>query len=294
MKFPGKRLIVEYKNRRVRKDAKSLWGDINLQEISKAIEDEAAPPPSIEPVRKSRNVATHKQSRLTVSMPAANESPSAMPENAATGRILPALNDAAPVLNEDRDERANVPNNIPNRETKISPIAKPETPDVTPPLTPVRPTVQKPEKPVVRAVIEADTDKTVEEILPPAAAALSPLAPEKVSVEPVRGAPSDKHSTAETLDKKDPSVAGKKALKREVAARKPIKANKVESNVADSRNSAPSANTGFYSLPEAISDDLDALEKENAELRLRLVETLRKENLQLEQMMVRASSPIGE
>jgi len=294
MKFPGKRLIVEYKNRRVRKDAKSLWGDINLQEISKAIEDEAAPPPSIEPVRKSRNVATHKQSRLTVSMPAANESPSAMPENAATGRILPALNDAAPVLNEDRDERANVPNNIPNRETKISPIAKPETPDVTPPLTPVRPTVQKPEKPVVRAVIEADTDKTVEEILPPAAAALSPLAPEKVSVEPVRGAPSDKHSTAETLDKKDPSVAGKKALKREVAARKPIKANKVESNVADSRNSAPSANTGFYSLPEAISDDLDALEKENAELRLRLVETLRKENLQLEQMLVRASSPIGE
>jgi len=294
MKFPGKRLIVEYKNRRVRKDAKSLWGDINLQEISKAIEDEAAPPPSSEPVRKSRNVATHKQSRLTVSMPAANESPSAMPENAATGRILPALNDAAPVLNEDRDERANVPNNIPNRETKISPIAKPETPDVTPPLTQVRPTVQKPEKPVVRAVIEADTDKTVEEILPPAAAALSPLAPEKVSVEPLRDAASDKHSTAETVDKKDPSVAGKKALKREVAARKPIKANKVESNVADSRNSAPSANTGFYSLPEAISDDLDALEKENAELRLRLVETLRKENLQLEQMMVRASSPIGE
>lgn len=44
MKFPGKRLIVEYKNRRSHKSANSLWGDINLKEIAREVDDEQSLP----------------------------------------------------------------------------------------------------------------------------------------------------------------------------------------------------------------------------------------------------------
>lgn len=289
MKFPGKRLIVEYKNRRVRKDAKSLWGDINLQEISRAIEDEAAPPLSSEPVRKSRNVATHKQARPILSSPATNESPAPLPDNAATGRILPALNEALPTLH-DRDQLAAVP----GKETEVPPVVKQETPKATPSSMQTIQSVQKPEKPASRADTEAETARQSEEILPPVATVSSPLPPEKELVEQHPDRASTKPSPTDVVVKKDPSVADKKVLKREVTARKPAKAKRVKSNVTGSQDSVAVPTTGFYSLPEGLSDDLKALEKENAELKHRLAETLRKENAQLERMMVRASSPIGE
>lgn len=287
MKFPGKRLIVEYKNRRVRKDAKSLWGDINLQEISRAIEDEAAPPLSSEPVRKSRNVAIHKQARPILSSPATNESPAPLPDNAATGRILPALNEAVPTLH-DRDQLAAVP----GKETEVPPVIKQETSKATPSSVPTIQSVQKPEKPASRADTEAETARQAEEILPPVATVSSPLAPEKELDEQHRDRASTKPSTTDVVVKKDPSVADKKVLKREVTARKPAKAKRVKSSVTGSQDSV--AEPGFYSLPKGLSDDLKALEKENAELKHRLAETLRKENAQLERMMVRAASPIGE
>jgi hypothetical protein len=290
MKFPGKRLIVEYKNRRVRKDAKSLWGDINLQEISKAIEDEAAPPPSSQPVRKSRNIATHKQPRPILSTPATNGSPAPLVDNAATGRILPALNDATPVFYGDSHQPAAVPVS----ETETPPVVKQEAPYATPSSKQIIQSVQKPEKPVSRADIETDTAKQTEKILPPTATVSSPPSVEKGLVEPRLDPASDKPSTAEIVEKKVPSVSTNKALTREVTARKPKKADSVKSSVSGSRNSAIAPTTGFYSLPEGFSDDLEALDRENAALKHRLAETLRKENSQLERMLVRASSPIGE
>lgn len=50
MKFPGKRLIVEYKNRRSHKSGNSLWGDINLKEIAREVETDLSFPENVEQV----------------------------------------------------------------------------------------------------------------------------------------------------------------------------------------------------------------------------------------------------
>ncbi len=50
MKFPGKRLIVEYKNRRSHKSGNSLWGDINLKEIAREVETDLSLPENVEQV----------------------------------------------------------------------------------------------------------------------------------------------------------------------------------------------------------------------------------------------------
>ncbi|MBA8840428.1 hypothetical protein [Ochrobactrum sp. RH2CCR150] len=51
MKNPIRNVVVEYKNRRARKGGNSLWGNLDLKSIARAVEEDTKAPAPVEPTQ---------------------------------------------------------------------------------------------------------------------------------------------------------------------------------------------------------------------------------------------------
>ncbi len=275
MKFPGKRLIIEYKNRRARKEVKSLWGDINIKEIARAVEDDTTMPAAknseVPAAKAPENVpATDK----TVNRPtnqAVEQVTGDKPATARTGgRILSTLQEpdiaaARQEQNPTKSKQAPVIQRAKAaQESSRSERHNNSTPR-TPSAQPLKPSAPEPSEPAVVAPRAASVAVPQED-----RAALLPLEP---AIEQDRAA-----------------VAQTQARKNDVRIAQPATQGQTKNPTQNQTQNQ----TLFYHRPTLVADDLAALERENTHLKLALAKKLRAENMRLEKMIVRAISPIDK
>lgn len=312
MKFPGKRLIIEYKNRRARKEVKSLWGDINIKEIARAVEDDTTMPAAniseVPAAKAPENVpATDKTVNRPVNRPsnqAVEQVTGDKPATARTGgRILSTLQEPdiaaarqeqnptkskqAPVL-----QRANAAQEASRSERHNS-----STPP-TPSAQPLKPSAPEPSEPAVVAPRAATVAAPQEE-----RAALLPLEP---AIE------QDRAAVAQTQPRKNDVRIAQPAQTPLLQRKKPARTGKVPfqphrhgtttqpAPLSNASHAQPATQgqtknqTLFYHRPTLVADDLAALERENTHLKLALAKKLRAENMRLAKMIMRAISPIDK
>ncbi len=306
MKFPGKRLIIEYKNRRARKEVKSLWGDINIKEIARAVEDDTTMPAaknSEGPAAKAPEhvPATDKTVNRPVNSPtnqAVAQVTGDKPATARTGgRILSTLQE--PDIAAARQQQ----NPTKSKQTPVLQRAKAaqESSSSTPPTPsaqPLKPSAPEPSEPAVVApraasVAEAQEDR----------AALSSL---EAAIEQDRAAVAQTQAPANDvriaepaptslLQRKKPARTGKlpSQAHRHGTTTQPAPLSNA-SHAQHATQSQTKNQTLFYHRPNLVADDLAALERENTQLKHALARKLRAENLRLEKMIMRAISPIDK
>ncbi|GAA5629175.1 hypothetical protein Brsp05_04474 [Brucella sp. NBRC 12953] len=304
MKFPGKRLIIEYKNRRARKNVKSLWGDINIKEIARAVDDDttmpaaqkselpaAQLPEAARPADKTNNTPTNKVTgKVTGDQPAAARTSGRIlstvqePNSDAARQVQhPTQSKQAPVLQRPKasqNPKGSEPSNKPTEPTPSPETLKPFA------LEPSQAAADAPTSAPVATKHEGRARKALVEpsILQQAAA---------VAQTPSHGsgpAPAPSHEgratqpAATSLPRRmKPARAGKLPAATHLHSSKPQPAP---------RSNAP--DRLFYHRPAPGPDDLAALESENNHLKQLLAKKLRAENTRLEKMIVRAISPIDK
>ncbi|MGW6780225.1 hypothetical protein ACWF50_19610 [Brucella pseudogrignonensis] len=316
MKFPGKRLIIEYKNRRARKEVKSLWGDINIKEIARAVEDDTTMPAAknseVPAAKAPENVpATDK----TVNRPtnqAVEQVTGDKPATARTGgRILSTLQEpdiaaARQEQNPTKSKQAPVLQRAKAaQESSRSERHNNSTPP-TPSAQPLKPSAPEPSEPAVVAPRAASVAVPQED-----RAALLPLEP---AIEQDRAAVAQTQAPANDVRIAQPAQTP--LLQRKKSARTgkvpfqphrhgtttqpaPLSNASHAQRATQGQTKNPTQNqtqnqTLFYHRPTLVADDLAALERENTHLKLALAKKLRAENMRLEKMIVRAISPIDK
>ncbi|WP_435655604.1 hypothetical protein [Brucella pituitosa] len=251
MKFPGKRLIVEYKNRRSHKSGNSLWGDINLKEIAREVETDLSLPENAEPTDLEKAVTdpiTHSAHSTQIS-PTQTEEKSSISQDSAIAEDDTAVeplseNDIKPISVKQKaasQRKQKIPNGTKADALKIE-----------------HDSVKLHDAESVRA---ANTQ--------PLSSSGSVSSPPQAKARTIVTRRSKKRTTADDMmPLPTPKTAAGKVRRTKQLTRLPI---------ADSH------------APLLIQDpELNSLEVENRQLKLLLVEHLRAENARLEQMILRA------
>jgi len=269
MKFPGKRLIVEYKNRRARKNVTSLWGDINIKEIARAVEDDTAAPTDI---KKDAPPAPEQKTRVAT---AAEKG--AVPALTG-GRILAAIPPAPPFDKAPKPLQAKKANREFAVSAKHEGAAKPTVPagaDNSSKIASATDTTLSPKIDLQRIPGSGPSDLYEE-----TATAAAMTDESSVPVE----APT--HLKSAPIDQATAAKAKPDQLDRKTRSDKARTVNHAQ------RQAPRQPSVGFYQIPADLNEDIAKLEKENAELKRSLIKQLRAENKRLEKMILRASSPI--
>lgn len=269
MKFPGKRLIVEYKNRRARKNVTSLWGDINIKEIARAVEDDTAAPSDI---KKDTPPAPEQET------PVATAAEKGVVPALTGGRILAAIPPATPFDKAPKPPQAKKANIEFAASARHEGAAKPTSQagaDNSPSIASATDTTLSPKIDPQRMPRSGPSDLSEETATAVAMTDESsvPVAkPAHRKSAPVDQAPAA-NAKPDQLDRKT----------RKVKAR----------TVNHAQRQAPrQPSVGFYQIPADINEDIAKLKKENTELKRSLIKHLQAENRRLEKMILRASSPI--
>lgn len=276
MKFPGKRLIVEYKNRRARKNVKSLWGDIDIKEIARAVEDDTAAP---------SDTKTGLPEGHAPEKPAAKATEPVAASATAGGRILAALPPATIIDDASQQNRAN------RAEAKFAARSKHDRAK-----SGQKQTIESPSQgvetnnermdPVFDTALSARADAALD-------AGSEQSAPsERTPIElPVAAASS---AIVEPLPvKQQAATAGASTAKRNpIRPRRQavVRNDRTAARISGKEPRPPVA--GFYQFPDEFNDELSELDQENNALKQSLIKQLQAENRQLEKMILRACSPI--
>ncbi|WP_094542502.1 hypothetical protein [Brucella grignonensis] len=248
MKFPGKRLIVEYKNRRSHKSTNSLWGDINLKEITREVESDLSLPEYAKQNNLEKTVTdpnAHAPYATQISPVQADEKPTIVTEGETSAGPLP----------EDgiKPASATVRQKAASRRKRNAPVG-------------IKAATLKMEH--EGGKLHDAATVSAANTLPLSSSGSVSLSPQAKSIIVVTGR-SQKPPTvsnmipAPTAKPTIPKVRGSKQL-----TRRPI--------------------TGSHASHLKQDPHLNALEVENRRLKLLLVEHLRAENARLEQMILRA------
>jgi hypothetical protein len=258
MKFPGKRLIVEYKNRRARKNVTSLWGDINIKEIARAVEDDTAAPSDI---KKDTPPAPEQET------PVATAAEKGVVPALTGGRILAAIPPATPFDKAPKQRQAKKANIEFAASARHEGAAKPTSQagaDNSPRIASATDTTLSPKIDPQRMPRSGPSDLSEE-----TATAVAMTDESSVPV----AKPAHRKSAPVELDRKTRSVKAR--------------------TVNHAQRQAPrQPSVGFYQISADINEDIAKLKKENTELKRSLIKQLQAENRRLEKMILRASSPI--
>ncbi|MDH7793648.1 MULTISPECIES: hypothetical protein [Ochrobactrum] len=269
MKFPGKRLIVEYKNRRARKNVKSLWGDINIKEIARAVEDDTAA---------ASDTQTHTPQGRAQEKPVAKAADAVAAPAMAGGRILAAMPPAPAIDRAPPPRQAQKTDSefaVPSKHDGAAKPTPKEGADNSPGIASVADTTiaAKPTPQPKPASGQSDLSDKAPTPVPVAAGSDVSVAPlavrQPVSVDQAFAAKSEPDRLPKKVRNDKPRAV---QHARGQAPRQPL--------------------VGFYQLPADFNEDLAKLEKENHDLKQLLIKQLQAENRRLAQMILRASSPI--
>ncbi|MCV9907605.1 hypothetical protein OIV19_08250 [Brucella sp. HL-2] len=259
MKFPGKRLIVEYKNRRSPKNANSLWGDINLKEIAREVESDLSVPENAEQTGFKETVTdpqTHTDHEAQISQPQNDEASTMLQADP----VVEGRTSAEPILEEDLKPLSEI--------AKRNPVAQ--------------------RKQVATKGNKAATAKTEHDSVEFANAETVPSANAQVLSSP--------GSASAVKQPKKATTAGVRSKKQSVDSNKvhlPA-ANRSPEKIHRTQQVAKVPVAELYALLLMQDAELNTLENENKRLRLLLVEHLRSENARLEQMILRADQVFDE
>lgn len=308
MKFPGKRLIIEYKNRRARKEVKSLWGDINIKEIARAVEDDTTMPaaknsevpaakvpenvPATDrPVNRPTNQAMEQVTgdkpatartggRILSTLQEPGIAAARQQQNPTKSKQAPGLERAKAAQESSRSERHNTP-------TLPTPSAQPLKPSAP---APFEPAVVAPRAASVAAPQEGRAGQLpVEPAIQQDRAAVAQTQVRENEARIVQPA------ATPFLQRKKPARTGK--LPSQAHRHGPTAQPAPLSNASHAQRATQSqtqSQTLFYHRPNLVADDLAALERENTHLKQVLAKKLRAENTRLEKMIMRAISPIDK
>jgi hypothetical protein len=277
MKFPGKRLIVEYKNRRSHKTANSLWGDINLKEIAREVESDLSLPQKDEQISYKKTVLDfEKQAAEETQISLARIDEETHPLNAGSKIEGSPLVEVVP-LNGNKSRTATVKRKRstshqiqPSRASTKHEDATYNSPGITRRSTTARAVKAKYDNVELRDAELIPTVGTQE---------LSLL--ESTSSETY----SQMRTTAGEFFKKRPLVDNRVLLPTAETTTEKVRHTQP----------LPEIPVAVIHAPLLIQDaELNALEVENTQLKLLLIEHLRSENARLEQMIIRASQAFNE
>jgi hypothetical protein len=288
MKFPGKRLIVEYKNRRARKDAGSLWGDIDLKAIARAVDEDDPATPASSVAHPTSSVVKQPPLRVRGKRPPLSAQPavsSQPPKSANTATVSSDAKRRPVVLNDIAREASGIHRKAEKDSQSVKPV-KEETPVsakpsegaqiVAVPLVPATQPLLTSER---KAVDDGLTGRTAE-----VQSSVNQSAAEHPSESgPVLGAKTplaQKEKIADTA-KKPRRNSSKTVLRPQRDASVPA----VLEIAPDADNAEQAANEPASAV--ITNDTLAALTAENVRLKKLLTKQLRLENQKLKQMLVR-------
>jgi len=277
MKFPGKRLIVEYKNRRSLKTANSLWGDINLKEIAREVESDLS-------LSQKDEQVSYEKTALNSEKQAAEETQISL---ARIDEEIPPLNvdskiEGLPLAevvlqNENKSRTATV-----KRKRSTSHQVQPSRASTT------HKDVTYNSRHITQRSSAARAEKAKYDNVELRDAKIIPT----VSTQEL----SLPESTSSETYSQMRVTPGKRFNKRPLVDNRVLLPNSETTTEKVRRTQPlPEIPVAVIHAPLLIRDaELNALEVENKQLKLLLIEHLRSENARLEQMIIRASQAFNE